>query len=306
MKRGGKMPSISLSKILTKTTIEVTEKFIEKIWNKLIYKATTFQFVPPLFDEFVIKRVGKGDMRELLINSIISNNKENIPIEEIPWYVDYCIKDNQVNEDIITYYYVKWLSAIKYRVVIYTNATSTEIYNKCKCIYEIDYCYDANQNAEEESNYLILRVFDSINNCELTDKQVTEDKYTLYISHNAFQVVNIVSYYMQHYSPEVEYKEIKATQVKKGGNTESQNNGYSQKVVLKSKVKKYILNEQKYKENLKAIRTYKKTKSCWYVRGYYQHYGKDKILKYIPPRINYRNKDNTKDQLPQAKTYELE
>lgn len=302
------MPSISLSKILTKTTIEITEKFVEKVWDKLIDKATTYQFVPPLFDEYVVKRVGKGDMRKVLIDSILSNNRENIPINEIPLYVDYCIKDGQVSADIVTYYYVKWLSATEYRIVIYTNATNTEIYNKYKCIYEIDYRYEASQEKKEgEGNYLILRVFDSINNCELSDEQVIENKFTFFIAHNAFQIVNIVSYYMQHYSPEVEYKEIKATQLKKGKNTNNGNNGYSQRVVLKSKVKKYILNEQKYKENLKSIRTYKKTKTCWYVRGYYQHYGKEKILKYIPPRINYRDKEKANNnQVPQSGKYKIE
>lgn len=254
---------ISLKKILTKTTIKVDINFLESLYDKVMKKAS-LNFVPPLFDEFVI--------------SLMSDNIG------------------------IAYYYIKWFSATMAKISVFLNTNGNVVFEKCKLLYEITYEYDSTV-----CDYWVDKVYDNLNNQELDEVEYKSNKFILQVVISSLNLINNVSYYMQHYSPEIEYKVIKATQLKKVENFKNGNGGYEQKIVLKSKVKKYILDENKHKENLKSIRTYRKIKPYWYVRGYYQHFGKEKVLKYIPPRINYRDKKDVTKELdgkePNAQTY---
>lgn len=104
--------------------------------------------------------------------------------------------------------------------------------------------------------------------------------------------ITAITYFMLHYNEEVEYEivEKEAKGVSKAPKPNSNTSNDSSKsnyavLTLKSKRKKYVLTGDIVK---KARKPYTKRTDSWNVRGYYQHFGKDKVLKYIPPRVNRR------------------
>ncbi len=301
------MKDISFQKAITKTMIEVDDNFTESVWDSLVRK-TRNHYVPPLFSEFTIKFTERGKGRAI-IQTGLSNNIGflSLPVEKREKFIDEIIINNPyMTNDVVTYYSVMYVSATEWVVVVFEGERHTKTW-----IVECSYI---NEPDEYGNNYSI----NVISTCEHLDFDKVPDEvlnqmsvrnvaeYAQRIGAFALDIVNVISYYMQHYNPDVEYSLIKATPLKKtkDGTKTKGNLGYEQKIVLKSKIKKYVLTSDTHKTNIKKMRTYRKTKPCWYVRGYYQHFGNEKILKYIPPRINYR-KDLKTSELPAPNTYTL-
>lgn len=287
---------IAFKKILEKTIIEASDKgVLDKIWDKLSTKALT-EFIPPLFDEYVIKFVQKDSMRDIAEEFLTS---QGFQIENLNEAVDEIIQTfANGNNDTVVYYYIKWTSATEFTCTQFLGAGNN---SKFKRFMEISYQYEDSSN-KGEACYKVVKAYDYSENKEInltkeTDKDIIQNLvYPLQLS-------NTVAYYMQHYSPELEYKSIKASPLTKTKNISNGNKGYRQSIVLKSKIKKYVLD---YEKDLKTIRTYRKAKPCWYVRGYYQHFGKEKVLKYIPPRINYRKDVDRKITPDRGNLFKLE
>ena len=80
------------------------------------------------------------------------------------------------------------------------------------------------------------------------------------------------------------------------------NGGYSQKIILKSKKKKYIIKDT---DNfvLKKKKEFSYHVSSWLTRGHYRRCGKNKVIKYIPPTIHKRK--NLNSDKTNKKTYEI-
>ena len=66
------MSDISFQQILTKTIIEVDNKFMEKIWDSL-EKHIRREYVPPLFSDYTIILTEKGANRKIIEKSFEDN-----------------------------------------------------------------------------------------------------------------------------------------------------------------------------------------------------------------------------------------
>lgn len=291
------MIDISLKKTLKKTTIEFDDKFLNEIWHKMI-KETNDKLVPPLFDEFVISIISKNkiynDMKSCLLEEkiLFSDTDE----KQLNFHIDKAIKSmlGKICYDMTETYYVKYISATKF-IIIYFDG----LQHKKRINIEAEYkCDDGTYDVKIP--YFNKNFFEDTSDNSLSN----EENYENTISY-ILQIVKVVSHYMLTYNPTVEYKEIEASEleIKKDKQGNKFNKGYSQTIKLKSNIGKYIINSENDKKNQELIKEYQIHKKSWYVRGYYQHYGKEKVLKYIPPRINYRRNQNKK---PIASKYILE
>ena len=302
------MSDISFQQILSKTIIEVDNKFMEKIWDSL-EKHIRREYVPPLFSDYTIILTEKDANRKIIEKSFEETVYfSNLSIEEQKKAIDKALKENGLSEDIVRYYYVKYFSATEWEITVF----ETEKDNKIEKVWTVE-CVYKNTPSEDCEFYGIKVKLNKYDDNSIDFKNRMAAKYGIYnmsdyarqIGTFALDLVNAVSYYMQHYNPDVEYKLIKVEEPKKS-KKKNGNAGYRQKIVLKSKISRYVLSDETHKTNIDNIRIYRKIKPCWYVRGYYQHYGKDKILKYIPPRINYRRDiSNTENLQPIANKYNL-
>lgn len=300
------MSEISFQQALTKTIIEVDNNFMEKIWDSLVSRIRK-EYVPPLFSDYTIILTEKGVNRKIIKKSFEENTYYSaLSIEEQEKAVDKALKENGLSEDIVRYYYVKYLSATEWKITIFeAEKDKVEKVWIVECIYR--------NTPSENGEFYGIKVKlnkDDYNSIDFNNQIAA--KYGIYnmsdyaqqIGTFALDLVNAISYYMQHYNPDIEYKLIRVEDLKKS-KKKNGNGGYKQKITLKSKISRYVLSNKTHENNIKNIRSYKKIKPCWYVRGYYQHFGKDKILKYIPPRINYRRDSEAKNSQPKPNIYEL-
>ncbi|WP_106762811.1 hypothetical protein [Pseudoruminococcus massiliensis] len=303
------MSDISFQQILSKTIIEVDNNFLEKIWDSL-EKHIRREYVPPLFSDYTIILTEKGANRKIIEKSFEETVYfSNLSIEDQKKAIDKALKENGLSEDIVRYYYVKYFSATEWEITVF----ETEKDNKIEKVWTVE-CVYKNTPSEDGEFYGIKVKLNKYDDNSIDFKNRMAAKYGIYnmsdyarqIGTFALDLVNAISYYMQHYNPDVEYKLIKVEEPKKS-KKKNGNAGYRQKIVLKSKISRYVLSDETHKTNIDNIRIYRKIKPCWYVRGYYQHYGKDKILKYIPPRINYRRDiSKTEDLQPTPNRYLIE
>lgn len=266
------MHDLSIKKIMQKTTIEISGEMVDKIYNKYWYEVKD-KFVPPLFDEFVIKIVDKDATYSMIYKNFCETDKNFLflPAEQKEKIVKDFMKREKLPKDKINCIYCKYETATDWTLILVDNTVNKKVMN-----ISLHYCADDELDEKEIT---------------IEKKQALDSTLLLFLS---------ICDYVQNYSQIVEYSQIDVEPVKKiEGRKKSYNKGYSQKIRLKSKRKKYVISAETETERKK----YNKIKACWYVRGYYQHYGKQKILKYIPPRINRRDKD--KLNKPKNPTYEV-
>lgn len=280
--------NISIKNALKKTNIEIDSNFLNKIWSKMINE-TNGKLVPPLFGEFIIsvKIHNKiyNDMKACLIEEgIIFPNTDK---EKADAHINKAIQNmiGEVRHDFVEIYYVKYLSATRLTLIYFDG-----IQYKKRINVELEYkC--------ENSAYDIKIVSFSENYFKDNfDKSLSTEENTEKIVNDMFYLVRVVSHYMLTYNPDVEYKEATASKLKrstdKSGNyKKNHNKGYSQTIKLISKKTKYTINDETNKRNQQILKKYHYHKKSWFVRGYYQRFGKDKVIKFVPPRINYRNDD---------------
>ena len=292
--------NISFKKALRKTTIEVDSEFLNSIWDKMI-EETNEKLVPPIFDEFIISVIFKNKIYDDMKSCVLE--EQILPLEldekQVDFYINKAIKDmlNEIRYDTTDIYYVKYISATKL-VIIYFDG----LQHKKRINVEIEYkCNDIIDNVVDDVSCNIeISYFDKSFFVENTENIIS------YI----FQVVRVVSHYMLTYNPTVEYKEIKTSELqrkkdKEGNYCKNFNKGYSQYIRLKSKITKYVVDFENDKKNQQLMKERKYVKRSWYVRGYYQHFGKEKVLKYIPPRINSRHNLKQTKEKPTASKYIL-
>lgn len=278
------MHDISFKKMLTKTTVEIDAKLIDTFYEKYFYEAKN-KYVPPLFDEFVIKIIDKNQARNYVYQFLCESDSKFLFLsqQEKNAVIDDYMKKHRLINDKIDYIYCTYDTATDWNLIFVDGSINKKIMNA-----EIHY------TNENEGSYKSSVVFYSDPDAE----ELSQEQQDLFNS--TLLLFLSISDYVQNHSSNIEYSQIEVESVKRDDKKKKiYNNGYSQKIRLKSKQKKYIFTT----ETQKAPRQYKKVKACWYVRGYYQHFGKEKVLKYIPPRINRRNKN--KLNKPKNPTYEV-
>ena len=278
------MHDISFKKMLTKTTVEIDAKLIDTFYEKYFYEAKN-KYVPPLFDEFVIKIIDKNQARNYVYQFLCESSSKFLFLsqQEKNAVIDDYMKKHRLINDKIDYIYCKYNTATDWNLIFVDGSINKKIMNA-----EIHY------TNENEGSYKSSVVFYS----EPDTEELSQEQQDLFNS--TLLLFLSISDYVQNHSSNIEYSQIEVEPVKRDDKKKKiYNNGYSQKIRLKSKQKKYIFTT----ETQKAPRQYKKVKACWYVRGYYQHFGKEKVLKYIPPRINRRDKN--KLNKPKNSIYEV-
>lgn len=282
------MIDISRDKTLKKTLIEIDIAYMDKIHTEVNPKIRE-TFIPPLFDEYTLKITQKsGTFNFYRRNLILSDiSFKNLSESEQNKMINSILNKQGLSKDSEELIYVKYISATEWTIIYFDGYT-----NKKQFAVEVAYGVDDN----DKTYYYEIHRYSNRGTYEQV-KQIADYCLSCVLS---------ISYFMQHRSELIDYDRIEVGTLIKQQSTSTtkkqSNKGYSQKIKLKSRQKKYILTEE-YVKNRKA---YNKIKPCWYVRGYYQHFGRDKILKYIPPRINYRAEVKLKNKPnPQNNIYEL-
>ena len=256
------MSEISFQQALTKTIIEVDNNFMEKIWDSLVSRIRK-EYVPPLFSDYTIILTEKGVNRKIIKKSFEENTYYSaLSIEEQEKAVDKALKENGLSEDIVRYYYVKYLSATEWKITIFeAEKDKVEKVWIVECIYR--------NTPSENGEFYGIKVKlnkDDYNSIDFNNQIAA--KYGIYnmsdyaqqIGTFALDLVNAISYYMQHYNPDIEYKLIRVEDLKKS-KKKNGNGGYKQKITLKSKISRYVLSNKTHENNIKNIRSYKKNKT---------------------------------------------
>ena len=291
------MVEISYKNALKKTTVEVEEGYFKKIHENNETKiGENLPFIPPLFDEFTIRIINKSGNHQRYYRDLSIQQPDFLQLseEEKQKRISHYLRMWNVDEDEIDTIYVKYLNATELQ------ATYFEAYQHKKQM-TIGVRYENNNGRN--------RYFIGYDEKTISSK-IPKNEYEKLAS-TIFQRILDISIYMQNRGDFIEYEKIEVGELKKSEPTKATNKpqpnkGYTQKIKLKSKIKKYILSEETERQR----KAYRKITPCWYVRGYYQHFGKQKILKYIPPRISYRADEKLKAQQgkkrkPKSREYEI-
>lgn len=288
---------ISYKKALKATTVEIDAEFLEKIWQDTLQKIMKSDtLVPPLFDEFTIITRDKNALYNMVEKGFIQKDRNfvNLSQKDQKKFINDVIEDiaRPFSYDTTNTFYVHFKSATNFDIVFFEGQK-----HRKTILCEVEYDYSEKNDRMtyfSTTSSLVKNIEDEIeeNANELSDYIVG--------------TVLIVSYYMQHYNPNIDYIAVEADDLKKN-ESKSNNKGFSQKIRLKSKIKKYILNGKIDEENKEVLKNIAFKKHCWYVRGYYQRFGRNKIIKYIPPRVNYRKdiKENKDKFTPKNNNYSI-
>lgn len=272
------------------TTIEVTEtesilKAIEEIRQRFLHKV---EFIPPVFSEYVISI----DISRTLRKSFDEEVSELYPLltgDEREQKIDELIQKNKdfYEENQYQKYLIRWQDEITFTVLIYF-AKRKKIYLQCRYEYDVD-------------DMTALQIGISVISDDY--KRETEERGHQWLQEFCKRQVFFIlaiSDFMLNYTDKIQYEKIEYKPTKTINKQESKTREHrDRKLILKSKRKKYVLIDNDISEYKK--RKYRKIKSSWFVRGYYERFGKDKVIKYIPPRINHRNLDK-KDE-PKRQDY---
>lgn len=222
--------------------------------------------------------VSYDDFSELYANFILGYKRSDTdnPLMMSPLFTSYTIHitGDSTSDKLLM---VKWLSDTKYTVTV---LTGRELF--------VTITVDNERLCKPRDTEAITYKFhnDTVDKVEEYRKRSTEWVKHLLVS--ALSVTN----YMLKYSTEVEYETVeRGTPVAKSKDTKGSTSKpvsalqSSNTITITSKRKKYIITGDMVKESKKQ---YNKRTACWNVRGYYQHFGKNKVLKYVPPRVNVR------------------
>ena len=287
----------SYDSIIRKTLIDITEAKADEVRNFYL-KNKRDNYIPPIFTEFVIRINDTASMIETCTNNVKESFKgqeyeaKNIFEQNILKKNISEIVNNMLNNNFKTY---KKEKKIYHTLFIkYKDSINVELYfynEQSKPTGMIEACYDSEKDdwaLSVQSNKEMIYNFSS--NKEMSD----------FFNIN-FQIFLSVSYYMQHFHSEVEYIEVGVKDNKKSSKNKT-NGGYSQKITLKSKKKKYIIKDSDtFSMRKRSEATYHI--SSWLTRGHYRKCGKNKVIKYIPPTIHKRK--NLNNGSTSKKTYEI-
>ena len=278
------------SSILTKTRIDITEQKAIEL-QKHYLKNRKDKYIPPIFTEFIIVI----DITESLRESSLELLKEDMQMYQLYNSADVFAKnnilDNMLNKfesykkekKIYNTIFVKYKDSINIELILYDM--------NCKPVGVLEASYDSLNDDYILNSKSTKEMLDSFNNKD----EITQFYY------NSFEIFMSVSYYMQHFNSEIEYAEVEVKDNKKSSKNKT-NGGYSQKIILKSKKKKYIIKDSDtFSIRKRSEATY--YVSSWLTRGHYRRCGKNKVIKYIPPTIHKRK--NLNSDKTNKKTYEI-
>lgn len=287
----------SYDSVIKKTIIDITEAKADEVRNFYL-KNKRDNYIPPIFTEFVIRINDTASMIETCTNNVKESFKgqeyeaKNIFEQNILKKNISEIVNNMLNNNFKTY---KKEKKIYHTLFIkYKDSINVELYfynEQSKPTGMIEACYDSEKDdwaLSVQSNKEMIYNFSS--NKEMSD----------FFNIN-FQIFLSVSYYMQHFHSEVEYIEIDVKDMKKSSKNKT-NGGYSQKITLKSKKKKYVIKDSDTFEMRKRKEATYQVAS-WLTRGHYRKCGKNKVIKYIPPTIHKRK--NLNNGNTNKKNYEI-
>lgn len=275
----------SYDSVIKKTIIDITESKADEVRNFYL-KNKKDNYIPPIFTEFVIRI----DDTDSMIKTCINNVKESFKGQE--YEVKNIFEKNILEKNIL-------------EVVNNILNNNFESYKKKKKIYHTLYIkYKDTINVElifynefNKPTGIIEACYDSIKDDWVVNAQSSKEMIDYFPNNKEmseffnvnFQIFLAVSYYMQNFHSEVEYIEIDVKDMKKSSKNKT-NGGYSQKITLKSKKKKYIIKDSDTFLRKKREATYQV--ASWLTRGHYRKCGKNKIIKFIPPTIHKRKKLN--------------
>lgn len=274
----------SLEKLKKYTTVEVLGTSEEKLQKNLFAENDNeVKFIPPLFEQYVIQ-VDNTDMYREAIKELIVERK--LKISNTDNDIDKYIAKNPNLRYV--YWLVRWKSETNFSIVVYSEG-------KKRLYIDVSYEYDEHGKrniavASETLSGEFNRIYSKKEN-ELKDMCLG---ITL--------SVMAISDYLLNYSEKVKYVDTEKTKKKSVSQNKKSAKQSSTSIYLKSEIKRYIVTGEEI-ENYKK-KKYQLVKNSWYVRGYYQRYGKEKKPKYIPPRINRRNKNI--DDTPEAMRYKVD
>ena len=267
----------SLEKLSNYTTISVHGEMAENLSDMFekAYQEKKVCFVPPLFSEYVIK-VDYG------------TEKLNKEITEVfGKEIDEQIMNRLTNLRYL-YFFVAWETASKFHIVYFCE-------EKKRFHLTVNYIYDENNEPN-----LNVQIFHLSARCKKyydnNQQELTQMGYGIVL------YVLSISDYLLSYTNRIEYIDEKAVKKLKQRHSRNVDTDNQSIIYLKSKKKRYDVSAEEIENYQK--RKYRKIKNSWFVRGYYQRYGKEKIPRYIPPRINRRNKSS--EDIPQPSTYKLD
>ena len=120
---------------------------------------------------------------------------------------------------------------------------------------------------------------------EGVENLTTNEKYAMWVLHHVFTLSCYV--FTKGIDSEVERKISSKSSAGKGSTNRSRVSSKSQGIKIRSGKAKRVVYDYS-KDTPKKEYAYHKT--CWYVRGYFQHFGKpgNQVVKYVSPRINTR------------------
>lgn len=261
----GKYTSIEVEQ--TSDILEVVDKLQMRFYKNI-------EFIPPLFSEYVVRLI-------LLKEEQLAEIREAIRIK----YPDMSPKQQEEaaqrilkgdTDKLAQTFLIRWADELTFTILIYMNGMKT-LYIKVRYEY-----------TDEGLTHLNM-------NCQIISAKFQAEKYNRgeewfrsFCQRQVFFIMALADY-MLNYTDKVEYERILYTPNKSSQNSNKvkrQNGNKSRNIVLKSRIKKYIISNEDAQSCKK--RNYRKITNSWFVRGYYQHFGADKHIKYIPPRINHR------------------
>ena len=276
--------------IKSKTRIDVNEKKAEEI-RKHYLKNKRDNYIPPIFSEFVISI----DITDSVLETCMKNIKEDYQLLQL-YEMANIFDKNKIIDNMLAKFdtYKKEKKIYNSILVKYKDSINIELtfYNESsKAFGMIEAYYDSSKDDW---------VVNAQSSQEMIDTFKNNQDMSNFFNIN-FQIFLSVSYYMQHFNSEIEYVEIDVKDNKKSSKNKS-NGGYSQKITLKSKKKKYIIKDSDtFSMRKRSEATYHI--SSWLTRGHYRKCGKNKVIKYIPPTIHKRK--NLNSDKTSKKTYEI-
>lgn len=254
------------------TTLKVIDEIQRKFSNKM-------EFIPPLFTEYVIELgLSQQDIRQAFYESV-KQREPYLSVHEQRRKAERLINSNKVlsDETLLQKYLIRWHDEITFTVLIYINGKK-KLYIMCRYEYNVS-----------DLTHLYFDVIIMSDEFKREKRTRGDEWFQTFCQRQIFFVLAIADF-MLNYTDKVQYETISYTPKESSQTTVSKKvSSKTKNIVLKSKKKKYIITEKDTAECKK--RQYRKIKSSWFVRGYYQRFGKEKKIKYIPPRINHRKVD---------------
>lgn len=276
--------------IKSKTRIDINEKKAEEI-RKYYLKNRRDNYIPPIFSEFVISI----DITDSVLETCIKNIKEDYQLLQL-YETANVFDKNKIIDNMLAKFdtYKKEKKIYNSILVKYKDSINIELtfYNESnKAFGMIEAYYDSSKDDWVVNAQSSQEMIDTFKN-----NQDMSNFFNI-----SFQIFLSISYYMQHFNSEIEYVEIDVKDNKKSSKNKS-NGGYSQKIVLKSKKKKYVIKDtDTFEIRKRKEATYQV--ASWLTRGHYRKCGKNKIIKFIPPTIHKRKNLNSDKII--KKTYEI-